>query len=106
MIDDAKKTAFSRIYRIDAHMNAQRLWQCTQNLRRFKPDGVPLLRGEVSMGSDPQSRSYLQLIQADTEGIRFLQWSLTEYISLFLTKVISLAENRINRSQGGGKNQR
>lgn len=40
----------SRHNRTDAHRNSQKLWQCTQVLHRFKPDGVLALREVPTKG--------------------------------------------------------
>lgn len=36
-----------------ARMNSQRQWQPVQGLYRSKPDGVPVLRGEVDINPIP-----------------------------------------------------
>lgn len=46
-MEDAKRRVSSRQNRTEAPMNSQRLWQHTQDLHGFKPDGVsaPTWRG-------------------------------------------------------------
>lgn len=39
-MDDAEAILSSRHYGTGAHMNAQRLWQHTQELHKFKPERV------------------------------------------------------------------
>ena len=45
-MEDTKQAVSSRLNRTDAHVNSQRLWQDARGLHRFKPDGVPVLRGK------------------------------------------------------------
>lgn len=47
----AKGTLSSGHNRIDAHRNSQGQGQHAQGLRRFKSDGVPVLKEEVEKGS-------------------------------------------------------
>lgn len=63
MVDDYKETMSFRHNRTDSFINSQRLWQHTQHLHRFKPDGIPARRlGSGKWHLIPNNKSYLQLI--------------------------------------------
>lgn len=60
-MDDCKETMSFRHNRTDSFINSQRLWQHTQNLHRFKPEGIPSTEtGKWHL--TPNNKSYLQLI--------------------------------------------
>jgi hypothetical protein len=44
MEEAVKETAFSRHSRTDLYTNLRRLWQHTQDLHKFKPDKIAVVR--------------------------------------------------------------
>lgn len=76
MMDESKEIMSSRYNRIDAYIKTQRLWQHTQGLYRFKPQGFQL-KGKWLQGPSPVMKQF----SARKGKIDFLQWRFIEYIN-------------------------
>lgn len=79
--DDSKETVSFRQNRTDLHINSEGLWQRIQDRHKFKPDGVPEVRGDVDMGVPPLLK---KLFAIDTLRQKDTQFS-TMKLSLSLS---------------------
>lgn len=72
-MDDAKQTVSSKHNRADVHMSSKRMWQPAQRLHRFKPVGIPALRGGKGYRySNLEPRGYHQFISTYKGKLSFL----------------------------------
>lgn len=72
MIVDSKETVSSRYNRTDAHMHSETAVN-TQDLHRFKPDGVTALKGERIQSIPPLTNKVFSIEDLKTKrNISFL----------------------------------